>query len=184
MIDRLIFEASRGAAASRVGRSERTARVDRGVFEGLRLISSTRVLRWRRIGGASLPAASCCSRHEGRHEGHTRQTAYPHLAQCPGVLAPAEDLFDALAQALTGQVAAMARRAPIDRRAARTLERLGDVRRHTQLTAGGDEATGVIPLVPGHRSAGARAWRLSILSAASRSANPLDSVISTSTGRP
>lgn len=50
MMDRFIFEVSRDVAAGRVGRSERAAPVDRVVFEGFGLISSTPVLRRRRIG--------------------------------------------------------------------------------------------------------------------------------------
>jgi len=184
MIDRFIFEASRVAPTVCVDRSELVGPVDRVGFEGLELISSIPVLRWCWIGEQLRnPQQAVAADREGRHERNARQSAHPHLAQRPPVLAPAKDFFDPLAQALAGQVAAMARRAPIDRRAARTLQRLSDMRRHTQLATAGDEASGVIQLVPGYRSAGAP-WRLSIRSAVSRSANPFASVISTSTGSP
>src|SRR6516164_10924775 len=141
MIDRFIFEASQSAAANRVVRSERPATVARRVFEGSGLISSTLALRRRRIGQQLRdPQQAVAAEGEGRHEHDARQSAYPHLAQCPAVLAPAEDLFDALAQALTGQITAMAAGACIDRAAARMLQVLRHVGRYAQLAAGGDEA--------------------------------------------
>src|SRR5579862_8344239 len=128
MSERFIFEASRCVA----GRCWRPAPADRVVLEGFGRIASTPALRQRLIGKQLRHAQQTVAADgECRHERHTRQAAYPHLAQRPTVLTPAEDLFDALAQALAGQIAAMTRRAPIDRRATRTVERLGDVRRDT-----------------------------------------------------
>src|ERR1043165_3806986 len=153
MIDRFIFEASQSSAASRVVRSEHPATVAPRVFEGLALISSTLALCRRRIGQQLRdPQQTVAAEGEGRHERDARQSAYPHLAQCPAILAPAEDLFDALAQALTGQIAAMAARACIDRAAARMLHVLRHVGRYAQLLASSDEAAGVLLLICSHRS--------------------------------
>src|SRR6516225_11938870 len=124
-----------------------------GVFEGSVLISSTRALCRCRIGQQLRdPQQAVAAEGEGRKNRDARQPAYTLLAQCPAVLAPAEDLLDALAQALAGQMPAMAARACIDRAAARMLQVLRHVGRYAELSAGGNEATGVIPLICSHRS--------------------------------
>src|SRR5580658_3000028 len=144
MPDRFIFETSRGALASRAGRSKRAAALDQGV----ELISSTALLRWRRIGEELRdPQQAVAADREGGHEAGTAQSHHAHLAQGAGVFAPAKDLLDPLAQSLAGQVPRVTGGARIDRRTTLVSDVLRHMRGDTQLAAVGHEVAHVIALV-------------------------------------
>ena len=69
------------------------------------------------------------------------------LADAADGLAPAEVLFDALADRLADGVAAVSRRASIDRAATDARGVVRDARRHAPIAASGDEVTRVVSLV-------------------------------------
>lgn len=73
--------------------------------------------RWS--GQPDRPQQGVAIDRETGDKAHFRENANFHLAHRPAVLAPAEDLLDPLAQPLAGEVAGIARGAPIACRASR-----------------------------------------------------------------
>ncbi len=106
MIERFIFESSGhepevshpglGGAWSFFGSIWRTA--------------STHLLGGCRVGQElGHPQQAVAADGERRHEASAAEAAYPHLAHRASVFSPTEGFLDALADALAGQVARMAR---------------------------------------------------------------------------
>src|SRR5437016_3062719 len=90
-------------------------------------------------------------------------------------LQPAEDLLHPLTNTLAGGVAEMSDGAAVDPAAALGIDVLGDVGRHLESAAAGDEVAGVVVLIGTQREPPLRCLRRkpwSILSLASRSAVP------------
>ena len=87
-------------------------------------------------------------------------------------LAPTEDLFDALSDALADDVAHWASGAPVDSGAAVALEVLSDVRRDAELSTSFDEAADVVALVTADRDSARAATCSSIVNALRHSAWP------------
>src|SRR5580658_3620344 len=117
MIERIIFERTCGAprGCTRVGPS---CLISRG---SLRQVASTRLLcGYQRRLRQELrhPQQAVAADCEHRHEACAAIAAHAHLAHRPSVLTPSEGFLDALADTLAGQVAAVASRTCIDRRAA------------------------------------------------------------------
>src|SRR5262245_4553407 len=77
----------------------------------------------------------------------------PDLSHQGDRLEPAEALFNSLALPLADLIAAMPRRALVDRTAAAPLHVLRHVRRHVQMPALADEVPGVVRLVSSYGDA-------------------------------
>src|SRR5579863_9686856 len=136
MIEQFIFESS-GAGLRGCGRVGPRSLSSRG---SIRQIASTRPLCRYRLGQELRhPQQAVAADREHRHEAGTAITAHPHLAHGPSVLAPAEGFFDALADALAGSIAAVARGTRIDRGAAGAGDVLCHVRSDAQRATLGHE---------------------------------------------
>src|SRR5580658_1556844 len=132
-----------------------------GGSSALERISSTRSLcRIRIRQELRHPNEAVAAQGERRHETCIAVATHPHLAQCAPVLTPAEDLLDALAKSLTGEVARMARGARIDRSTPAASEMLGHMRGDAQAATVRDEVAGVIALVPSYRATHSRTLAL------------------------